>query len=97
MSSLSVTFTNPRARSDDDDAADDETHVHDDDERDGRAADDRGDDTLDFVIVDNHHVRLRVDDSGPEGRIYTITVTAVDAAGNTSSSSITVRPTHENH
>jgi HYR domain/Subtilase family len=97
--SLSVTFTNPESRGGLDDH--DWNHWDGEEKRGGPSAadddDDDGDDTPDFVIVDNHHVRLRVDNSGPEGRIYTITVTAVDAAGNRSSSSITVRPTNENH
>jgi hypothetical protein len=88
-SSLSVTFTDRRKRGDD----------HDDwgreDEK-GKGKDGRRDDdddhhrskTPDFVIVDNHHVLLRADDDD-EGRIYTITVTAVDAAGNRSSKSAT--------
>jgi subtilase family protein/HYR domain-containing protein len=97
-SSLSVTFTNPRTR-----RVEDGNHGRNDgqDKRGGAAAaaadDDQGEDTPAFVIVDNHHVRLRVDNSGPVGRIYTITVTAVDAAGNTSSSSINVQPTNEGH
>ena len=100
-SSLSVTFTNPRTR-----RVEYGIHARKDvdgrDRRGGPAADDDDDDDddddgPDFVIVDNHHVLLRVDNSGPVGRIYTITVTAVDAAGNTSSSSINVRPTNEGH
>jgi len=77
--SLSVTFTKPGKERDSDDKM-----------KKGKGDDDgEGDDNkVDFIIVDNHHVRLRPHD----GRIYTITVTAVDAAGNTSSSSVTVRP-----
>jgi subtilase family protein len=86
--SLSVTFANPGKGRDDDDNG---KPGKGEDKRDRDDDGDRDDKKIDFIIVDNHHVRLRVDNSGPQGRIYTITVTAVDAAGNTSSSRVTVR------
>ena len=98
--SLSVTFTNPRE--DDADHQDRNRGLREDTRSrevtrsvSFRDADDDDENLPDFIIVDNHHVRLRVDNSGPVGRIYTITVTAVDAAGNTSSSSTTAHPTSE--
>jgi hypothetical protein len=62
---------------------------HDDD---GDEHDDH--DVPDFVIIDNHHVWLRAD-QGHGGRIYTITVTAVDGAGNKSTASVKVKPPHD--
>jgi hypothetical protein len=54
-----------------------------------------GDLSPDWEIVDNHHVRLRAErDGAGDGRIYTITITATDASGNTSTTSVTVRVTH---
>jgi subtilase family protein len=46
---------------------------HDDDDRDEPS----------FVVVDAHRVRLRADQSHGRDRIYTITLTCTDAAGNT--------------
>ena len=45
----------------------------------------------DFVVVDNHHVQLRAErlNSG-NGRIYTVTVTATDAAGNSNQRTIPI-------
>lgn len=49
----------------------------------------------DWIVTDNHHVQLRAERSGKsDGRIYTITVTATDHYGNTSSRSITVTVPH---
>ena len=43
-----------------------------------------GDTEPDWVIVDDHHVKLRAERSGKgRGRIYTITITAVDCNGHT--------------
>ncbi|MEO8763670.1 MAG: choice-of-anchor tandem repeat GloVer-containing protein [Ginsengibacter sp.] len=43
-----------------------------------------GDKSPDWVIVDNHHVKLRAERSGNgNGRVYTVTVTCSDASGNT--------------
>jgi hypothetical protein len=82
--SLSVTFSDSKR---------DNNHEHDRDwngHRDGGAYD-ADDDMPDFVIVDNHHVWLRADE-GHGARIYMITVTAVDGAGNTSSGKVIVDP-----
>ncbi|HEX8636208.1 MAG TPA: hypothetical protein VF703_18955, partial [Pyrinomonadaceae bacterium] len=51
-----------------------------------------GDDTApDWEVLDAHHVRLRAERSGAgAGRVYTVTVTCADAAGNTSSRDLTV-------
>jgi hypothetical protein len=54
-----------------------------------------GDVSPDWQVIDNHHVRLRAEKSrGGDGRIYTITITATDAGGNTSTNSVTVRVAH---
>jgi hypothetical protein len=51
-----------------------------------------GDTSPDWVIVDAHHVLLRSERSGKgNGRIYTITVTCTDAAGNTVVRTATVK------
>jgi hypothetical protein len=45
----------------------------------------------DWQVVDNHHVRLRAERSlRGDGRVYTITITARDAAGGTSTRQVTV-------
>lgn len=50
----------------------------------------------DWEVVDNHHVRLRAERAGNGGdRIYTITVTCVDAAGNSTSQSTQVVVPHD--
>ena len=51
----------------------------------------------DWEVVDVHHVRLRATRSGRWGdRLYTITITAKDSHGNTSSQDVTVRvPLHK--
>lgn len=44
-----------------------------------------GDTAPDWIIVDNHHLQLRAERAGAgKGRIYTISITATDASGNTS-------------
>jgi hypothetical protein len=90
--SLSVTVTDRKGHDDDDD---DRDHGRDK----GKGKDDDGDkhddhDVPDFVIIDNHHVWLRAD-QGHGGRIFTITVTAVDGAGNKSTASVKVQPPHD--
>lgn len=51
-----------------------------------------GDTAPDWVIVDTHHLFLRAERSGKgTGRIYTITVTCADPAGNTVTRTATVR------
>jgi len=50
-----------------------------------------GDTSPDWEIVDNHHIRLRAERAGTgSARVYTITVTCTDAAGNTTIKSTTV-------
>ena len=51
-----------------------------------------GDTAPDWEIVDSHHLRLRAERAGTgnSSRIYTITVTCTDAAGNTTTKSTTV-------
>ena len=54
-----------------------------------------GDSSPDWEIVDNHHVRLRAERAGSgTGRIYTITVTCTDAAGNVTTKTTTVIVAH---
>ncbi|MGH9838433.1 MAG: LamG-like jellyroll fold domain-containing protein [Blastocatellia bacterium] len=51
-----------------------------------------GDTAPDWEIIDAHHVRLRAERAGNgNGRVYTITITCRDSAGNSSSRSVTVR------
>ena len=50
-----------------------------------------GDTAPDWEIVDAGHVRLRAERSATgDGRVYTITVTATDAAGNVTTKTVTV-------
>jgi uncharacterized repeat protein (TIGR01451 family) len=54
-----------------------------------------GDTAPDWVVVDSRHVRLRAERSGTgTGRIYTITITATDSAGNSSSKQVFVTVPH---
>jgi hypothetical protein len=54
-----------------------------------------GDTSPDWEIIDNHNVRLRAERAAHgDGRIYTITITATDACGNTSSKNVEVHVTH---
>jgi subtilisin-like proprotein convertase family protein len=56
-----------------------------------------GNTEADWEVVDANHVRLRAERAGNgTDRIYTITVTCVDAAGNSSSASTTVVVPHDN-
>jgi hypothetical protein len=48
-------------------------------------------------MIDDHHIRLRAERSGNgTGRIYTLTITAMDAAGNTTTATTTVSVPHDN-
>ncbi|HEX8293716.1 MAG TPA: alpha-amylase family glycosyl hydrolase, partial [Pyrinomonadaceae bacterium] len=50
-----------------------------------------GDTAPDWLVLDAHRLQLRAERSGAgAGRVYTVTVTCSDAAGNTSSSNVTV-------
>ena len=50
----------------------------------------------DYAIVDAHHVKLTADRLGSgKGRIYTITITCKDDAGNPSSQTLTVTVPHD--
>jgi len=51
-----------------------------------------GDTSPDWEVVDNHHIRLRAERAGNgPGRIYLVTITATDSAGNSSSKTLSVR------
>jgi uncharacterized repeat protein (TIGR01451 family) len=55
-----------------------------------------GDTAPDWEVWDTHHVRLRAERSGRgTGRVYTITISATDSAGNSSSKHVTVRVPHD--
>jgi hypothetical protein len=54
-----------------------------------------GDTSPDWQIIDSHRVLLRAERSGTgTGRVYTITVSATDTLGNTSTQSTTVTVPH---
>lgn len=56
-----------------------------------------GDTAPDWEIVDANHVRLRAERAGRgTGRIYTITITATDSAGNSSHQEVFVTVPHDN-
>lgn len=56
-----------------------------------------GDIGPDWMIVDNHHLKLRAERAGNGGgRIYTITITGKDAAGNITKENTTVLVPHDN-
>jgi hypothetical protein len=51
-----------------------------------------GDAAPDWEVVDAHHVRLRAERSGKgNGRVYSITITSTDCAGNSTSKVVTVK------
>ncbi|HYU33073.1 MAG TPA: proprotein convertase P-domain-containing protein [Thermoanaerobaculia bacterium] len=55
-----------------------------------------GDTAPDWQVIDAHHVKLRAERSGTgTGRIYTVTVTCKDAAGVSSSRTVTVSVPHD--
>lgn len=50
----------------------------------------------DYTIVDAHHVKLRADRLGSgHGRIYTITISCMDASGNSARQAVTVSVPHD--
>jgi len=50
----------------------------------------------DWEIIDPHHLRLRAERSGAgTGRVYTITITSTDSAGNSSSKQLFVTVPHD--
>ncbi len=52
---------------------------------------DDGDTAPDWLVLDAHHLQLRAERAGDgAGRVYTVTITCSDAAGNTSSGNVTV-------
>jgi uncharacterized repeat protein (TIGR01451 family) len=54
-----------------------------------------GDVSPDWEVLDAHHVRVRNERSGEgTGRIYTITITCTDSAGNLSTQNVTVTVPH---
>ncbi|MBL0357007.1 MAG: T9SS type A sorting domain-containing protein [Chitinophagaceae bacterium] len=54
-----------------------------------------GDAAPDWIIVNNHHLKLRAERAGNgKGRIYTITINAKNAAGNISTKKTTVTVAH---
>jgi len=54
-----------------------------------------GDTSPDWEFVDEHHVRLRAESAGGSiGRIYTITVTCTDGAGNVTTKTVEVHVGH---
>ncbi|HEU4836209.1 MAG TPA: DUF4114 domain-containing protein [Pyrinomonadaceae bacterium] len=56
----------------------------------------QGNTSPDWEIVDAHHLRLRAERSGiGTGRIYTITITSTDSAGNSSSKQLFVSVPHD--
>lgn len=57
--------------------------------RDGPGRDDDDQRDLDWIVVDAHHVRLRAERERGE-RVYTITLTATDSAGSSTTSSVIV-------
>jgi hypothetical protein len=55
-----------------------------------------GDTSPDWEIVDANHVKLRAERSGGgTGRIYTITISCRDAAGNVQTQTVTVKVPHD--
>jgi subtilisin-like proprotein convertase family protein len=57
-----------------------------------------GNTEADWEVIDATHIRLRAERAGNgTDRTYTITVTCVDAAGNSTSASTTVVVPHDNH
>ncbi|MDB5251853.1 MAG: C-terminal target protein [Flaviaesturariibacter sp.] len=59
---------------------------------------DGDDEAGDWVVTDNHRVKLRAERAGGgDGRVYTVTITATDAAGNQSTQAVLVTVPHDHH
>ncbi len=57
--------------------------------------DNEGNDISDYQVMDAHHVKLRAERNGTgDGRIYTVTITSTDGAGNSSVATIPVIVAH---
>jgi hypothetical protein len=55
-----------------------------------------GNTSTDWQVVDNHHVLVRAERSGGgNGRVYTISIDAVDAVGNHTIKTVTVTVAHD--
>lgn len=55
-----------------------------------------GNTSTDWIVVDNHHLQLRAERAGNgNGRIYTVTISSTDAAGNTAVKTIDVIVPHD--
>ena len=55
-----------------------------------------GDTSPDWIVFDAHHVQLRAERAGKgNDRVYTITITCTDDAGNSSSQTVTVTVPHD--
>lgn len=55
-----------------------------------------GNTSPDWIVIDDHNVKLRAERSGRgDGRVYTVTTTCTDQAGNSSQSSTTVAVAHD--
>jgi hypothetical protein len=55
-----------------------------------------GNTSPDWIILDAHQVQLRAERAGKgNGRIYTITITCIDSAGNSSSRSVSINVPHD--
>ena len=55
-----------------------------------------GNTSPDWIVIDDHNVKLRAERSGRgDGRVYTVTTTCTDQAGNSSQSSTTVTVAHD--
>jgi hypothetical protein len=55
-----------------------------------------GDTSPDWLIIDNHHLQLRAERAGTgRDRIYTVTITSTDAAGNHSTKTTNVMVPHD--
>ncbi len=55
-----------------------------------------GDTSPDWVILDNHHLQLRAERAGSgNDRIYTVTISSVDASGNTATKTVDIIVPHD--